>query len=95
MTRSPEPPWGTTRMRPYPDTEPVPGLIAVIDPETQVAVYFDGEGRQVTMGAHGTSTDTSSPTSTGQGGGDGNSGGQAAPTDMDSITSNDQDQGTG
>ncbi|MFD9685200.1 putative ATP-grasp-modified RiPP [Kitasatospora sp. NPDC059088] len=95
MTRSPEPPWGTTRMRPYPDTTPALGLTAVIDPQTQVAVYFDHEGRRAEMGAHGTSTDSSTPTSTGQGGGDGNSGGNAAPTDSDSITSNDQDQGTG
>ncbi|MFG2905084.1 putative ATP-grasp-modified RiPP [Kitasatospora sp. NPDC048286] len=85
-------PWGTTRMRPYPDTTPIPAVSAVIDPETQMAVFVDDQGRKVEMGAHGTSTETSAPTNTG--GGDGQSGGQNTPTDMDSMSSNDQDQGT-
>ncbi|MFJ2577334.1 putative ATP-grasp-modified RiPP [Kitasatospora aureofaciens] len=93
MTRAPAPPWGTTRMRPYLDTGPVAALTAVIDPKTQVAVYFDDQGRTVEMGKHGTSTNTSSPTNTG--GGDGQGGGQNQPTDMDSIQTNDQDQGGG
>ncbi|MEV7356466.1 putative ATP-grasp-modified RiPP [Kitasatospora sp. NPDC088264] len=86
-------PWGTTRMGPYPDTRSVPAVSAVIDPETQVAVFVDDQGRKVEMGAHGTSTETSTPTNTG--GGDGQSGGQSAPTDMDSMPANDQDQGAG
>ncbi|MFD4397186.1 putative ATP-grasp-modified RiPP [Kitasatospora sp. NPDC058478] len=85
-------PWGTTRMTPFQETKPVPRLTVVIDPETQVAVYFDDQGRRVELGAHGTSTDTSGPTSTGAG--DGKSGKQNQPTDVDSISSNDQDQGS-
>ncbi|TQF04373.1 putative ATP-grasp-modified RiPP [Kitasatospora acidiphila] len=84
-------PWGTTRMRPYADTPPVAALTAAIDPRTQVAVFHDQQGRTVEMGKHGTSTDTSAPTSTGGGDGDGQSGGQSQPTDLDSITANDQD----
>jgi putative ATP-grasp target RiPP len=76
-------------MGPFVESGPVPAITAVIDPETQVAVYYDDQGRTVEMGKHGTSTDSSTPTSTG--GGDGQSGGQAQPTDSDSITSNDQD----
>ncbi|MFJ7274016.1 putative ATP-grasp-modified RiPP [Kitasatospora sp. NPDC098663] len=86
-------PWGTTRMEPYPESSPIPALTPVIDPETQVAVFVDEHGRTVELGAHGTSTETSTPTSTG--GGDGQSGQQNAPTDMDSMPANDQDQGTG
>ncbi|MFJ1936894.1 putative ATP-grasp-modified RiPP [Kitasatospora sp. NPDC088160] len=92
MTRASVPPWGTTRMGPFQETEPVPRLTAVIDPETQVAVYFDDQGRKIELGAHGTSTNATGPTSTG--GGDGKSGKQNQPTDVDTMTSNDQDQGT-
>ncbi|MGW6917585.1 putative ATP-grasp-modified RiPP [Kitasatospora sp. NPDC054939] len=93
MTRSTVPPWGTTRMRPYPPAAPAAELSVVIDPATQVAVYVDEQGRTVEMGKHGTSTNTSSPTSTG--GGDGQSGQQNQPTDVDSVNANDQDQGGG
>ncbi|MDH6134674.1 putative ATP-grasp target RiPP [Kitasatospora sp. MAA4] len=89
------PPWGTTRMGPFVESGPVPALTSVIDPETQVAVYYDDKGRKLEMGAHGTSTNTSTPTTTGGGGGDGQSGGQAQPSDIDSMPANDQDQGTG
>ncbi|MFJ6141675.1 putative ATP-grasp-modified RiPP [Kitasatospora sp. NPDC092286] len=86
-------PWGTTRMRPYADAPPWPALTPVIDPGTQVAAFHDEQGRTVEMmGKHGTSTDQTGPTSTGGGGGDGQSGGQAQPTDVDTMTSNDQDQ---
>ncbi|MFF0388067.1 putative ATP-grasp-modified RiPP [Kitasatospora sp. NPDC004615] len=80
-------------MEPYAPTVAVPQYTPVIDPKTQIAVIVDEHGRTVEMGAHGTSTNTSTPTSTG--GGDGQSGGQAAPTDLDSMQANDQDQGTG
>ncbi|MER5355722.1 putative ATP-grasp-modified RiPP [Kitasatospora sp. NPDC002551] len=85
-------PWGTTRMRRYADTPPAPVLTPVIDPDTQVAVFHDEQGRTVELGKHGTSTDQTGPTSTGGGGGDGQSGGQTTPTDVDTLTSNDQDQ---
>ncbi|MFJ6776538.1 putative ATP-grasp-modified RiPP [Kitasatospora sp. NPDC091257] len=85
-------PWGTTRMRPFADAPPWPALTPVIDPDTQVAVFHDERGRTVELGKHGTSTDQTGPTSTGGGGGDGQSGGQAQPTDVDTVTSNDQDQ---
>ncbi|MEU3563694.1 putative ATP-grasp-modified RiPP [Kitasatospora sp. NPDC006786] len=85
-------PWGATRMRPFADTPPWPALTPVIDPDTQVAVFHDEQGRTVELGKHGTSTDRTGPTSTGGGGGDGQSGGQAQPTDVDTVTSNDQDQ---
>ncbi|MBB4923829.1 putative ATP-grasp target RiPP [Kitasatospora kifunensis] len=71
----------------------MPAITAVIDPETQVAVYYDDQGREMDMGVHGTSTNTSTPTTTGQG--DGQSGQQNQPTDIDSMPANDQDQGTG
>ncbi|MGF1430851.1 putative ATP-grasp-modified RiPP [Kitasatospora sp. LaBMicrA B282] len=86
-------PWGTTRMGPFVESGRLPVLTSVIDPESQVAVYYDDQGRAVEMGAHGTSTETSTPTSTG--GGDGRSGEQNQPTDIDSVPANDQDQGTG
>ncbi|WP_457027878.1 putative ATP-grasp-modified RiPP [Kitasatospora sp. P5_F3] len=92
MTTTPAP-WGTQRMAPYAPTAIVPQYTPVIDPETQIAVIVDKHGRTVEMGAHGTSTNTSTPTNTG--GGDGQGGGQNAPTDMDSMPANDQDQGTG
>ncbi|MFJ5926438.1 putative ATP-grasp-modified RiPP [Kitasatospora sp. NPDC092948] len=85
-------PWGATRMRPYSEASPCQVLTPVIDPDTQIAVFHDEQGRTVEMGKHGTSTDQTVPTSTGGGGGDGQSGGQAQPTDVDSVTSNDQDQ---
>ncbi|MCX4747259.1 putative ATP-grasp-modified RiPP [Kitasatospora sp. NBC_01287] len=87
------PPWGTTRMGPFVESGPVPAITSVIDPETQVAVYYDDQGREIEMGAHGTSTNTSTPTTTG--GGDGRSGEHAQPSDIDSMPANDQDQGTG
>ncbi|MFE6053209.1 putative ATP-grasp-modified RiPP [Kitasatospora sp. NPDC056446] len=83
-------PWGATRMRPYADAPPWPALTPVIDPRTQVAVFHDRQGRTVELGKHGTSTDQSGPTNTGAGG-DSQSGGQAQPTDVDTVTSNDQD----
>ncbi|MCX4756128.1 putative ATP-grasp-modified RiPP [Kitasatospora sp. NPDC086801] len=92
MTTTPAP-WGVQRMAPYAPTLAVPQYTPVIDPETQIAVIVDEHGRTVEMGAHGTSTNQTGPTTTG--GGDGQNGGQNVPSDVDTMQSNDQDQGTG
>lgn len=61
-TRDHGAPWGTTRMAPYAETDPVPPLTPVIDPETQIAVIIDEHGRTVEL--HNTSSSTSNSTST-------------------------------
>ncbi|MFB6888936.1 putative ATP-grasp-modified RiPP [Kitasatospora sp. NPDC056327] len=87
MSQTPVP-WGLTRMRPYAagGVVAVPRLTPVIDPETQVAVVVDEQGRRVELGSHGTSTAGVTPTQTTA---DGNPG---SPTDSDSTESYDQDQ---
>ncbi|MEV6976906.1 putative ATP-grasp-modified RiPP [Kitasatospora sp. NPDC093806] len=80
------PPWGTTRMAPFAATAVVPEYAPVIDPDTQVAVWIDDQGRTVEMGGHGTSTSGVTPTSTTP---DGQPG---SPSDVDSTESYDQDQ---
>ncbi|MGW0737474.1 putative ATP-grasp-modified RiPP [Streptomyces sp. NPDC002851] len=64
-TRDPAAPWGTTRMAPYAETDPVPLRTPVIDPETQIAVVIDEHGRTVELYDHRrTSSSTSNSTST-------------------------------
>jgi putative ATP-grasp target RiPP len=63
MTQTPAP-WGTQRMGPYAATTAIPQRTPVIDPETQIAVIVDEEGRRVELGAHGTSTSGLTPTTT-------------------------------
>ncbi|MGK4580557.1 putative ATP-grasp-modified RiPP [Kitasatospora sp. HPMI-4] len=84
-------PWGTKRMGPYAATTTVPKYTPVIDPETQIAVIVDENGRTIEMGSHGTSTSGLTPTTTTPGDGAGPGG----PTDADSHESYDQDQSSG
>lgn len=58
-------PWGTTRMAPYAEDNPAPLLTPVIDPETQIAVVVDEQGRTVQLGEHlaGISPENSTSTS--------------------------------
>lgn len=81
-------PWGTGRMGPYSATVTVPRFAPVIDPETQIAVIMDEQGRTVEMGGHGTGTSGLTPTTTTPGDGSGPGG----ATDADSTESYDQDQ---
>ncbi|MEV7355143.1 MULTISPECIES: putative ATP-grasp-modified RiPP [unclassified Kitasatospora] len=91
MAHTLAPPWGTTRMRPFPETTTVPSGTPVIDPDTQIAVIVDGSGRTVEFGAHGTSTSGLTPTTTRPGDGAGPGG----STDSDTTESYDQDQSAG
>lgn len=82
------PPWGTGRMEPYAATATVPEFTPLIDPETQIAVIVNDEGRTVELGDHGTSTSGVTPTQTRPGDGAAPGG----PTDSDVTESYDQDQ---
>ncbi|MEU3863003.1 putative ATP-grasp-modified RiPP [Streptomyces sp. NPDC028722] len=76
-------PWGVSRMQPYPTMSPEYGGV-YLDPATQAAVFFDGNGHVMEMPGHGTSTGTSLSTGTspdGQGQGS---------TDNDTGSDNDQ-----
>ncbi|WP_329027651.1 putative ATP-grasp-modified RiPP [Streptomyces sp. NBC_00690] len=75
-------------MGPYAATVTVPEFTPVIDPDTQIAVIVDEQGRRVELGDHGTSTSGLTPTATSPG--DGSQPGTA--TDSDSTESYDQDQ---
>ncbi|OIJ88492.1 putative ATP-grasp-modified RiPP [Streptomyces colonosanans] len=76
------PPWGVNRMAPYPTM--APGYAAaVLDPDTQTAVFFDKAGQVMEMPGHGTSTGTTPSTGTSP---DGNG------TTQDSDTGSDSDQ---
>ncbi|MFH9863589.1 putative ATP-grasp-modified RiPP [Streptomyces sp. NPDC017202] len=63
-TRNPGAPWGTTRMAPYAETEPVALITPAIDPQTQVARVVDEHGLMVELHDHHTGSSTSSSTST-------------------------------
>lgn len=57
LTRPEVRPWGLGRLAPYDSTALVPAYASVaIDPDSQLAVYFDATGQRFDMGAHGTST---------------------------------------
>ncbi|WP_433341781.1 putative ATP-grasp-modified RiPP [Streptomyces sp. CA-253872] len=58
------PPWGTSRLRPFPPAVAVPGVAAEIDPDTQLGIVRDGAGQVVEMGKHGTGTGRETSTST-------------------------------
>ncbi|WP_263053845.1 putative ATP-grasp-modified RiPP [Streptomyces avicenniae] len=78
-------------MGPYAAAVEVPRSTPVIDPETQIALIVDENGRTVELGAHGTSTSGLTPTTTSPGDG-------AAPevaSDADSTESYDQDESSG
>ncbi|MFD4542395.1 putative ATP-grasp-modified RiPP [Streptomyces bauhiniae] len=71
-------PWGIGRMAPHPTMAPGYSR-AVLDAETQTAVFYDRSGRVVEMPGHGTSTGTAPATGTspdghGQGSTDSDSG---------------------
>ncbi|MEU3972071.1 putative ATP-grasp-modified RiPP [Streptomyces bacillaris] len=78
-------------MGPYAVTTTVARNTPVIDPETQIAVIVDDDGRTVELGNHGTSTSGLTPTTTTPGDGSGPGG----ATDSDSTESYDQDQSSG
>ncbi|MGW2402183.1 putative ATP-grasp-modified RiPP [Kitasatospora sp. NPDC001664] len=82
-------PWGTTRMAPFAATSAIPQYTPVLDPETQMAVIVDDQGRTVELGGHGTSTSGTTPTFTTP---DGN---QPGASDSDSTESYDQDVSSG
>ncbi|MFF4105083.1 putative ATP-grasp-modified RiPP [Streptomyces sp. NPDC001903] len=63
-TRDTGAPWGTTRMAPYAETAQVPPYVPEIDPETQIAVFVDEQGRTVELQDSRTSSSTSGSTST-------------------------------
>ncbi|MGW1772507.1 putative ATP-grasp-modified RiPP [Streptomyces sp. NPDC002104] len=75
-------PWGVGRLAPYPTTIPLPHTSVVIDPNTQLGVFRDGDGHIVEMGKHGTSTGTETNTSTSSDGSKGNDQG----SDQDSTS---------
>ncbi|WP_411079067.1 putative ATP-grasp-modified RiPP [Streptomyces sp. cmx-18-6] len=87
MTQTPAP-WGTGRMGPYETAVTVPQFTPVLDPETQVALVVDANGRAIEMGGHGTSTSGLTPTQTTPGDGSGPGG----ANDSDTTESYDQDQ---
>ncbi|MFF1279905.1 putative ATP-grasp-modified RiPP [Streptomyces sp. NPDC058299] len=71
-----------TRMEPYPSMAP-DYMRAELDPTTQMARFFDAQGRVMEMPGHGTSTGTQPATGTSP---DGNG------TTNDSDTGSDGDQ---
>ncbi|MEV5386110.1 putative ATP-grasp-modified RiPP [Streptomyces sp. NPDC052721] len=57
-------PWGVSRMKPFPDAVVLPAVRAVLDAETQTAVWVDPDGNPApTMDKHKRS-ETSKETST-------------------------------
>ncbi|MFD7508415.1 putative ATP-grasp-modified RiPP [Streptomyces sp. NPDC059853] len=84
-------PWGTQRMGPYAVTATSPQYTPVIDPETQIAMIVDEQGRTVELGGHGTSTSGLTATETVPGDGAAPGG----PSDTDSMESYDQDESSG
>lgn len=81
-------PWGLSRLAPYPQVVELPYARTEIDAASQTTRYFDLGGRPVTMGGHGTSQSTSSPTATGA---DGGGGQPPAPSDADALEDNASD----
>ncbi|MFJ8443733.1 putative ATP-grasp-modified RiPP [Kitasatospora griseola] len=91
-TRDHGAPWGTTFMAPYAETDLVPVLTPVIDPETQIAVIIDENGRAVELGDHltvispanSTSTTSSTQNSTSTSGSDSYDSDNTSDSDSDS-----------
>ncbi|WP_435193291.1 putative ATP-grasp-modified RiPP [Streptomyces sp. NRRL F-5630] len=77
------PPWGTTRLRPFPSVTVVPAVSAEIDPVTQLGVARDPLGRVVERGGHGTGTAVETSTITSPDGQNGNDQGHDQSTDQD------------
>lgn len=51
-------PWGSSRLAPYRNTVQLPYATVTIDPDTQLGVARDRNGRVVEMGQHGTASAT-------------------------------------
>jgi putative ATP-grasp target RiPP len=51
-------PWGMTRMTERLPVGPPGYDRVVLDPDTQLAVYYDAEGSPIEMGRHGTNFET-------------------------------------
>lgn len=77
------PPWGATRLRPFPSVAVVPAVCTEIDPDTQLGVVCDGSGHVVEMGKHGTGTAVETKTVTSPDGQSGNDEGHDQSTDQD------------
>ncbi|MEU7067276.1 putative ATP-grasp-modified RiPP [Streptomyces sp. NPDC046161] len=84
-------PWGTTRMAPYAETDVVPLLTPVIDPDTQVAVITDECGRTVELGDHLAANSLSNSTSTTVSSSTQNSTSTSGPDSYDSDSNSDSD----
>ncbi|MEU6442235.1 putative ATP-grasp-modified RiPP [Streptomyces sp. NPDC047046] len=82
-TQHPAPPWGTTRLRPFPTTTVAPAVRTEIDPRTQLGVSRDRFGHVVEMGGHGTGTAVETSTITSPDGQNGNDQGHDQSTDQD------------
>ncbi|NEA41460.1 putative ATP-grasp-modified RiPP [Streptomyces sp. SID11385] len=83
MTNYVVPPWGTTRLRPFPSVTVVPAVSTEIDPDTQLGIRRDRFGRVVEMGKHGTGTAVETSTITSPDGQNGNDQGHDQNTDQD------------
>lgn len=57
-------PWGVGRLAPYPTTTRRPFVSVRLDPQSQLGVYTDRDGRPVEMGKHGTGKGTETSTYT-------------------------------
>ncbi|MEU6394115.1 putative ATP-grasp-modified RiPP [Streptomyces sp. NPDC046939] len=73
--RTTPPPWGLSRLTPYPSAGTQQPTRVEIDPETQTTRCFDAAGAPVAAPGHGTSSGTNPSTGTspdghGHGGGD-------------------------
>lgn len=70
MEASTPTPWGLTRMTDRLAESPPLYARAEIDPVTQTALFYDGQGAPIDLGAHGTNKEFATATQSG-GGGDG------------------------
>jgi putative ATP-grasp target RiPP len=77
-------PWGLSRMIDRLPEAAADFALVLLDPSTQLAVFFDDTGARIDMGRHGTNKSASSGTRSG-GGGDGE--GPPKPQTTDDATS--------
>ncbi|MGW2372933.1 putative ATP-grasp-modified RiPP [Kitasatospora sp. NPDC001683] len=78
-------------MAPYAETNPVPLLTPVIDPETQIAVIIDGAGHMVELGNYLATSSPSNSTSTNVSSSTQNSTSTSGPDSYDSDNNSDSD----
>lgn len=81
----PLPPWGVSRMSPYPDVIEFPEYTVTIDPETQTGRYVDAAGTVVEMKHRKSNTGTEQKTRASKGDG-------KSPSSFDQDSSQDSDQ---